>query len=143
MRRSYLLGLLVFLITAAVMGRTVSHEFTWYDDAEMIHQNPRLRDVKWANVAWYWTHADFAIYIPLTETFWAGLAVLGRVEPGEHNINVNPYVFHAVSVAAHALAAVALCALVSRLFGPGFAAAAGALVFGLHPVQVESVPWAT
>src|SRR5262249_36285392 len=86
---------------------------------------------------------DFSMYMPLTETVWSGLAVAGRVRPEEHEINVNPYVFHAPSVLAHATAALCIYALLTRLFGPGLPAAAGALIFGIHPVQVESVAWAS
>src|SRR5437764_12762098 len=126
MRRSQWLGLLVFLVTAAVMGRIVTDEFTWYDDAETIHQNPRIKQVTWRGIAHEWTHADQGIYIPLTRTVWMGLALLGRVRPGEFEINVNPWVFHGASVLAHALAAGWLYLLLASLFGVRYGAWAGA-----------------
>ena len=54
---------------------------------------------------------------------------------------LNAHVFHTANVIVHAVTAVLVFQLLLRLFGSDMAAALGALLFALHPVQVESVGW--
>jgi hypothetical protein len=58
-------------------------------------------------------------------------------------VRLLPGVYHAASVLVHALTALAVFALLRRLSGADWAAGAGALVFAVHPVQVEAVAWAS
>ena len=51
--------------------------------------------------------------------------------------------FHGANVLLHAGAAAVACRLLWRLFRKPWAAAAGAVAFAVHPVQVEAVGWAS
>src|SRR5262245_2546087 len=84
------------------------------------------------------------IYTPLTRSIWSALAAIGwrdGVPPGE--IAIDPAIFHGASLVAHILAALALLSLLRSLGYAEWPALAGALLFGLHPVQVEPVAWAS
>jgi tetratricopeptide (TPR) repeat protein len=54
---------------------------------------------------------------------------------------LNPSGWHLTSVLAHAAATVLVFRLVYRLFENRTGAALAALIFGLHPVHVQSVAW--
>jgi Tfp pilus assembly protein PilF len=56
---------------------------------------------------------------------------------------LRPAVFHGASLVLHVLAAWLVLAICLRLTGSLPAACAGALLFALHPVQVEPVAWAS
>src|SRR5215469_5436409 len=61
--------------------------------------------------------------------------------PDANGIWLNPYLFHTANLLVHVLAALAAYALLRRLTRSAWAACAGALLFALHPVQVEPVAW--
>ena len=134
-----------YAILAAVillfMGRLIVCDFTWWDDPDTIHQNPMMNPVQWDTFVHNWTAPSMEIYIPLTYTLWAFLAIIGRVQSGEFGITLNPYVFHAANVLVHTLGAFAAWQLLRRLVKNDTAALLGALLWAVHPVQVESVGW--
>jgi tetratricopeptide (TPR) repeat protein len=156
-RRAAWLGLVVFVATCATMGRLSAHDFTDWDDKYTIHQNPRLNPPTWESIRYYWTHSEYGLWIPGTYMAWAGLAKIARLSAAdERGIWLNPWAFHSASVLLHAMGAVGVYALLRRLLNNrsaeadptcrgkvDVAAALGALVFAVHPVQVEAVGWAS
>jgi hypothetical protein len=53
----------------------------------------------------------------------------------------NPIVLHVVNVVLHAIAAILVFVLLEQLVGSAFPAFAGALIWAIHPMKVESVVW--
>jgi cytochrome c-type biogenesis protein CcmH/NrfG len=136
--------LLVAGVTFLVFAPLCTAEFTWWDDWATIHQNPWLNPPTPATLKHYWSSIAYGLYAPLTYTVWAGLAWVARLrEPGEQNIQLNPWVFHSANVLVHVISAVIVYLLLRRLVKKDWAAAFGALLFALHPVQVETVGWAS
>jgi Flp pilus assembly protein TadD len=133
---------LIVLAVAVVFGRVGRHEFTSWDDAFTISRNPSFNPPTWQKIGAYWTavgrRAPGGLYVPLTYTAWGALAKVAWSDG-----RLAPWAFHAASVALHALGALAVFAIARRLVGNDWAAAAGALVWALHPVQVEAVAWAS
>ncbi len=137
------LSLAIFAITALVFAPSLANGFVAWDDLKFIVANPRLNPPSWAGTAWYWHHVAWNLYQPITMTLWAACAWAGWVTtPDATAGHMNPAVFHLASVALHAGTAVAAFALVRRAVSNRWAAAAGTLVFALHPIQVEAVAFA-
>jgi len=128
----------VFLLIAAVLavfGRVGGHEFLMYDDEPHLVDNPRLNPVTWRSVGRFWVEPSYwGLYIPLSYTFFAAEASLAG-QP------LDPMVFHLGSLVLHVACVLLVFAILRRLFHHDGAACAAALLFGLHPVQVESVAW--
>lgn len=148
MARSRWLPLAIVLVVAVVFGRIATHRFTWYDDNVTIHQNPRLNPPTFDAFRHAWTTADNGEYLPVTRTAWALLAMGARLsEPDPHylpaTVLLNDQVFHLASILVHAGAALAAYALLLRLVRKPYPAFWAALLFAVHPVQVESVAWAS
>jgi hypothetical protein len=140
------MALALFVTVAAVYGRLCFSEFSWYDDPATVHHNPSMNPPTLEKVGQYWTslgqRAPLGLYIPLTYTVWAGIAKLAYVEQADPwAIHLNPWMFHTANVVLHALAAVVVFLILQRLFKSPWPALAGALVFAVHPVQVEAVGW--
>ena len=137
-RLPILLPVAVAVVTVVVFARLAWCDFTVWDDAGTIAANPRLRPPSWSAVAFYWTtigeRTPGQLYTPVTYTVWEAVAAAA---------GVRAWAFHGANVLLHATAAVLAYGLLRRLFGRPWAAAAGAVVFALHPVQVESVGWAS
>ncbi len=146
--RAFLLlaaGLLVAIFAA--FSPALSAGFTNWDDDVNVTENPFLTPPTASGIAALWRQSYRNLYVPLTYTSFAGdLAVGGG----------KPWAFHLGNILIHCASAVALAALLSRLLralpareaAPPRGAlllpvAAGAVLFALHPVQVESVAWVT
>ena len=141
---------LVFAVTVLVFGRLAWCDFTAWDDPSTIADNRLLRPPSWHGVWFYWTtigkETPGELYTPVTYTVWSAVAAVA---------GVKAWAYHGANVLLHATAAVVAYGLLRRLLaacpsgatakrsGATVAAGAGALLFALHPVQVESVGWAS
>jgi tetratricopeptide (TPR) repeat protein len=143
--RRWLAPSAVVLITLIAFSPTVRNEFTWWDDPFTIHQHPSLNPPTLDGLVWLWQNPQFSLYVPVTNTAWWLLACVAYSPEMDaaQEIHLNPAVFHAGSVLVHGLAAGMVCLLLRRLLATDTAAVLGALLFALHPVQVESVAWAS
>jgi len=139
-----LILVLLLVATFAVLGRCVWGEFTTLDDTFTVANNPRLNPPTGETLAYYWDprHPEFSLYIPMTYTVWAGVAVLARVPdvvPGQWVL--NPWMFHAANLLIHSLSVLLVFAILRQLVRSNLAAMLGAMLFAIHPLQVESVAW--
>ena len=118
----------------------VFNNFVEWDDAIFITSNPRFNPPTWGTICYYWSHAGSNLYIPITYTFWAVLARVGQVStPDMMGTQLNPYLFHLGQVAMHIIATVAVFGILKRVLGSIGAAMAGAMLFAVHPLQVQAV----
>ena len=119
----------LFLIYAPVS----SYPFVNYDDNLYVTENERVRGgMSWENVRWAMTTMEAAFWHPLT--WWSHMLdweVYGENAGGHHVTNV---VLHGVNV-------VLLYGVLWRMTGGVWSSAMVAGLFGLHPLNVESVAW--
>lgn len=145
--RTLLFWLTVCLITAAVFWPVLGAEFLPWDDDILLTRNPHL--APWSRESLQWMFVDYgytARYQPLAWLTWFGLYDLA---------GLSALAFHLANALFHTLNAglVFLCLrqLLRRLDNtPGdetgrgwlnFCAAAGALLWAVHPLRVEAVAW--
>lgn len=137
---------LVFLIIAtfAVFAPVCGSEFVAWDDNLNVSKNPSFNPPTIETVAEYWKGPYLDLYIPVTYTIWGLLAAVAQVSvPDAMGIRLNPYVFHTANLLVHLTAVLAAYALLRRLIGRQWPALAGAMLFAIHPLQVEPVAWVT
>lgn len=133
--------LLVLCIVAALWPVCVN-DFTTWDDYPNVAKNPYFNPVTVEGVLRFWQRPAMDLYIPVTYTVWGVLAaVAGRDTPDAAGVRLNPAVFHAANLLVHILAVLAAYWLLALLTRRRWAAALGAMLFALHPVQVEPVAW--
>lgn len=111
---------------------TWNFEFVNWDDGWYVLNNPLIQSWSFANLKGIATETVIRNYAPLTifsflidYTLWGGWA--GG--------------YHAFNMALHAINAVLVFLLIRLLTGRAGLAAATAILFAVHPVQVESVAW--
>jgi len=142
---SWLVPVLIALVTFAAFLPTLQNQFVTWDDAKNFLENAHYRGLGWTHIRWMWT-THLGHYIPLT---WMTLG-LDYLLWG-----MNPFGYHLTSLLLHAANAVVFFFVVHRILtlalpspserGHALAVAAGfaALVFAIHPLRVESVAWVT
>jgi hypothetical protein len=143
--RSTAIGAIV--IVAAVFicfGRTICFEFVGgWDDGPLIVDNPLVNPPTPQGFVQIWRSPHARMYIPLVYTTWWTLARGSAIPSASGAVELNPYVYHAANVTVHVLAALIVFMILRILVRHEWPAAAGALLFALHPLQVEPVAWAT
>ena len=122
-------SLALLAITVLVYLPALRGQFIW-DDDDHVTMNPAVTASD--GIRQIWSSLFVSRYYPLTlTTFWA-----------EHRIwGLKPAPYHAVNIMLHAVNAVLLYWVLSRLRVPG--AWIGAALWAVHPVNVESVAWIT
>jgi tetratricopeptide (TPR) repeat protein len=122
-------GLIVLLVFLAYLP-ALRGGFIWDDDV-YVTNNPLLTAPDGLRRIWFSMDSP-SQYFPLTYTVF-------RIE---HSLwGLNPIGYHWINVLLHAINALLVWLLLKRLSVPG--AWLAAALFGLHPVQVESVAWIT
>lgn len=129
---------LALSLAAAVLcayAFVVRCDFIAFDDNSHVYENPLVvHGLSFAGVRDAFSHFHASLWIPLTWiSFMADVSVFG----------MNPGAMHAVNLAVHIAATLALFFLLRRATGRVWPSAFVAALFGLHPVNVESVAWIT
>jgi Flp pilus assembly protein TadD len=130
--------IVIILAGAATLGRVAKFDFTSWDDYETVAHNPQLRPPTARSIASFWTEPQMDLYVPLTYTVWA-IAANGALDPPTGEL--DPRVFHTLNLALHLTAGCITFLLIRDLLNAPVAALIGALLFVVHPLQVESVAW--
>ena len=138
---------LTALVVVAAFSSALPGGFQQWDDVVLLVDNPAYRGLGWSNLKWMFTTNLMGHYMPLTWiTYGLDYVVWG----------LNPYGYHLTNIVLHAANAALVYLVAQRLFrivwpdtsaggvdGLRIAAALAALVFGVHPLRVESVAWIT
>ncbi len=121
------------VLTWAVFGQTLRHDFVNYDDPRYVYQNTRITSgLNIAGIAWAFTHIHSENWHPLTTiTHMLDCSLYGLKAGGHHFTNVL----------LHTVAVVLLFLVLQQMTGALWKSAFVAAVFAIHPLHVESVAW--
>jgi Flp pilus assembly protein TadD len=132
-KRDVVFCLLLAVITLALYNPVSRHPFINYDDDRYVTENPHVRaGLTSDSVSWALTSTDQGNWHPLA---WIS-----------HEIDVsmfrlNPAGHHLSSVLLHALNAILLFLLLVRATARAGPSLVVAVLFAVHPINVESVAW--
>lgn len=126
---------LLLVLTFFIYGRSIGYDFVWDDERTHLSANAQLTQ---GNVKYFWQEPYEGLYIPVSYTAWTGIY---KISSYGTKGQLEPHLFHAANLLLHLINGWLVFALI-RLFIPHIPAAAfGAALFLLHPLQVESVAW--
>ena len=126
-------------------------DFVWDDDVNII-ENPYLSPPHSQNLLQFWKGPYQDLYIPLTYSLWGIGAQLSTTSSGKTSSqSLSPHIFHLLNIILHLLSAIVVFLILKLLLFHlssvdnqqkiFWAAGSGALLFAIHPVQVEPVVW--
>lgn len=140
-QRQLLIYLLIGVGTTVVLAHlpALSARAEFHDDAMYVNENPLVQNPSWRSVGRFfyevWTPSTVrGYYQPLTMVS----LMVDRFLAGPHE---SLRVYHRTSLFLHVANTALIAAFLYMLFGRPMIAAGVSLLFGLHPVTVESVCW--
>lgn len=122
-------SIILVVATLAVYAPSVFNKYVW-DDDRYVYGNALIQ--RWDGLKEIWFSFQTPQYYPMVFTsYWV-----------EHKVwGFDPTGYHAVNVLLHALNALLVYGVLLRLWRR--VAFPAALLFALHPIQVETVAWIT
>ncbi len=148
--RTLTLALSAGLICLLLYLRALSCDFVNYDDPDYILKNPAIRILDWQFLTEAFSTSYMGWWMPLT---WISLAI------DYHFWGLNPLGFHLTNILLHAINTALVVLIADRLLRPVMESEAdqdssglylypatlllAGLLWGIHPLRVESVAWVT
>lgn len=124
--------LLLLLIPFGLFQKTAKFDFINWDDGLHVYENPFIRSFDLENIKVWFKKPFVSLYIPIPMISYAvNYQFAGN----------DPQGYHLTNVFLHLLNILLAFGLLRAFFKDDWAAFLGALLFGIHPLQVESVAW--
>ncbi len=131
-------------LTLLAMHGVCANEFSSYDDYYTIVANPDFNPPTVGSILSYWTRPFMSLYVPVTFSVWGAVAFIARTNaPDALGATLNPWIYHTLNLVVHLITVALVYRLLRRLLKGDFPAFAGAAIFAVHPVQVETIAWAS
>lgn len=128
------LFLAVILSVLFVYAPSLSNDFVNWDDDVHLLENRFVRSLDLKNIKDIFSTTVNHTYIPLTTLTFA-------LE--YHWFGADPFIYHLNNLLLHLVVTALVMALAKRLGLSVAASALAGIIFGIHPMHVESVAWVT
>jgi len=125
----------IAVVTFLFFRACLDNKLTNWDDLGYIISNPLIKDSSWQGIK-----NIFSISHPVMGNYHPFTILLYNIEYSYQGL--QPWIYHFDSVLLHVLCTIAVYFFIKVLSRRTVAAAVVALLFGLHPMHVESVAWA-
>ncbi|MDR0694576.1 MAG: hypothetical protein LBF81_04665 [Prevotellaceae bacterium] len=122
----------ILLLTAAVYSPSLENDFVAGDDYTIVANNEDVRSL--GNIPKFFTQPYHSMYCPVKMISHAVDYRFSAAKPGG---------YHFFSILYHLINVALLFTLIYILFSNMWAAAIGALLFAVHPINAETVCWLT
>lgn len=134
---SYIFPVIIIVLAFIFFLPSLNFDFVWDDKELYINPKNIPLDKPFAKLGENFIPKQDKMYIPITYFIWSVVAALGGIQNG----NYNPYAFHLLNLLVHILNGLLVFFILKKLFNSNFNSLFGALMFTLHPIQIESVAW--
>lgn len=126
--------LVLIIMPLIVFFQSVGFSFVWDDLPLYINNNHFPSENPFQNIFSFFVPKSNEMYIPLTYFFWSILSFCSGSE-------FNPVVFHFFNIIIHTINGIIIYYTLKLIFKDSLTSLFGALIFALHPIQVEAVAW--
>lgn len=153
MFRYSLIPFFLIFFTLNVYWSAVTFDFVWDDEVNVV-ENPYLKTTTLQNTLHFWKEPYQNLYIPLTYALLAIESHLSKyfiTDKPRHKL--NPQIFHLGNIILHLMSVLVVFAILRLVLNSqliicdyyfkDLSAGLGALLFAIHPIQVEPVAWVT
>jgi len=126
-------------VVVAVHWPVLGARAFFLDDGEYLHENRLVRDPSWRSA---WTFLSEVLKPSTVPGYYQPLTMISLMM--DYRLGGRPdapAMFRATSLALHALNTLLVALFLHRLLGTFWPAMLVALLFGVHPITVESIAW--
>ncbi len=125
---------LILVVTFIPFAGSLDNDFVNWDDGVYVKHNRRIQDLSWDSIQGIFSAPLSRSYTPLTlVSFSLDHAIWG----------LDPFGYHLTNLLLHLANTLLVFLLIRHLTGHLLASLVAALLFGVHPLRVESVVWIT
>lgn len=134
--KNYLISFIILIIVPFIVYiQATNFSFVWDDLPLYINNQHFPADNPLKNIFSFFIPKSNEMYIPITYFFWSILAFIsGATE-------FNPVIFHLTNILVHIINTILIFFILRLLFKELWLSFFGAILFSIHPIQVESVVW--
>lgn len=122
----------ILLLTGIIYRTSLKGEFLAYDDTENVVNNPLIRNLSLTTLPQFFKTEKLYMYTPVT---FLSYAVDYKIE------GMDPYWFRLTNLMLHLLNVLLVYILAMQFLRKRILALLVALIFALHPMNVDSVAW--
>lgn len=112
----------------------IGHSFLNFDDDILIVKNSAVHELSLRSVQYMFSSYDPELYVPLTMVSFQFTHAL---------VGLSPWAYHLFNLVLHLGSAVVLFFILRALFQSSAIAGITAVLFAVHPINVEAVLWAS
>lgn len=132
--RQYFIGTGIVLAAFLTYVFSLGNGFVEWDDYALIVGNPLIQELSPSSLYKAFASFDPELYVPLTTVSYQLMHAL---------FGASPVMEHALNLLLHILSSLLVWRIALSLTGRTWASIFAALVFALHPINVEAVAWAS
>ena len=122
----------VLIITFLCLSPSLQDKFTNLDDTQYLIENPVVKDFNSENLKTIFSQQFVGNYQPITMlSYMIEYKFFG----------LNPFGYHLMNLLFHLLGTMFVFLIIKKLSGNDLMAFITSLLFGIHPLHVESVTW--
>ncbi|MCX7995568.1 MAG: tetratricopeptide repeat protein [candidate division WOR-3 bacterium] len=124
----------VATLTFIFLSPCLQNGYCNWDDYHLITANHSIKELSWKNIKEMFSTGYVGTYIPLTVL---SFAIENKL------FKLNPFITHLINLILHIFNTILVFYLIYLLTHNFIIATIVSLLFGIHPLHVESVAWAT
>ncbi len=128
----FLILISVTAVTFAAIYPSLLNGWTSWDDTIYVTENPYVTELSLRTVGYVFTHVVEGSYVPVTIVSFMIDYLMGGFDPA---------VYHRTNLLLHLCNTVLLILFMKKLSGDFVTALVAGILFGIHPMRVESVAW--
>lgn len=131
-KKEWILAVVILLATFLFFSPVLKNDFVNWDDDINVTENKNVTELNAQSITQMFTHTVVGSYTPLTTLTFA-------VE--NHFSGMKPWVYHLNNLLLHLLCTLLVFIFLRQLGASLFITFVTVLLFGIHPMRVESVAW--
>lgn len=133
-KSSFWIVLGLFIIVLLCFYKIIYFDFVWDDRSLYISAEKLIRNF---NLLSLFVPRKDQMYIPVTFIFWKIVGELGGIKDGEF----IAFPYHLLNLIIHTINTIIVFYIVRKIHKNDILSLLGAIIFAIHPIQVESVAW--